>query len=219
MPKRINKTDSPSIAFIRTFAEHIREVSDMPGVTQSKNEIVSDIVLAGDYYVGQHLDDENRRVIRLSRTMLEGEAHRICHRGYNTCIECGSDTSPDPDNITDLLRKHKRAIERMQKQFNDKVKERRAQALERADHYLSISDEDTESRKDSVKRCIPINHIRTEAELLRDPELNQDQVIQHIHSLHHWLRIADQTQIDPHSPPLPQSQPPQPQDWIHPADE
>ena len=171
MPTRINKTDSPSIAFVKTSAEYIREVCTTPGVTQSKNHIVTDIVLAGDDYVGQHLDDEDRRVIRLSRTMLESEAHRICHRGYNTCIECGSDTSPDPDDIMDLLRKHERKVERMQEQFDAKVEARRCQALERADYYLSVTDESTESlKRRNDQDSIPIGHIRCEAELLREPD-------------------------------------------------
>lgn len=91
--------DSPSIAFIRTFPEYIGQVRTVPGVLQSRNHIISGIVLNGDYYVGQHLDEENRRVIRLSRTMLDGEAHRICHRGYHTCVECGSGITLEPDDI------------------------------------------------------------------------------------------------------------------------
>ena len=191
----INKTDSPSIAFVKTFAEHICEVTTMLGVTQSKNHIVTDIVLSGDYYVGQHLDDEDRHVIRLSRTMFEGEAHRICHRDYNTCIECGSDTTPDPDDIIDLLRQHERKVKRMQEQFDAKVEAHRAQALERADHYLSVTDEATECLKSRNEQdSIPIGHIRCDAELLREPDVTIYQVVQHVHSLQHWLHIADQVQ-------------------------
>ena len=200
MPPRLNKTDSPSIAFIQTHPEYIGEVRTVPGVTQGKYNIVSDIVLTGDHCVGQHLDGENRRVIRLSRTMMEGEAPRICHRGYETCVECGSDTSPEPDDIVELQRRHRRNQERMEREFAKRVEEKRQEAIARADQLIEETHEADESRRHRLDRPgVPVNHIRREAEELRRDDLSQEKVVQTIHSLQHWLRVADQAREKVHA--------------------
>lgn len=191
MPAKTNRTDSPSIRSVHTYAVPVRQVNTMPGVLQTENRVITDITLAGDYFTGQVLDEDGRRVLRLERVMLESEAARICHRGYDTCIECGSDTSAEPERIRDAEKAHRRRIDRLNEEFENKLSERRSLAIRRGEEILSRHGHEDEAQPDRRNGAgVPVSHIARAVALLKRKDLNQSDLVDAIADAEHWLDTA-----------------------------